>query len=423
MPGHKGTGSHNELYDITEISGADSLYEANGIIAESERYASELFGSRTFYSTEGSSLAIRAMMYLVTVYAKEKGERPLVLAGRNAHKTFLSAAALLDFDVEWLTSSEGSYLSCKINAEDIEAYLKNKDILPTAIYLTSPDYLGNMSDISGIAEVCHSKGILLIVDNAHGAYLNFLPTSRHPIALGADMCCDSAHKTLPTLTGAAYLHISGSAPARFTERAKSALSLFGSTSPSYLILASLDRTNAYLQDGYTIRLEQFITKVVELKCELQSLGYTFVGDEPMKLTFSAKDYGYLGTELASYLEASAIIPEFSDPDYLVLMLTPENGEKSLERLKDVLTSLPKKKAIATAPPSFSLPRSVMSVRDATLAPCEEVGIDQALGRVLASVTVGCPPAVPIVVSGEVIDEGAISCFKYYGIEICSVVKA
>ena len=89
-----------EMYDITEIPGADSLYEADGIIAESENYASELFGARTFYSTEGSSLCIRAMLYLAMV---NRGMRkPWILAGRNAHKTFLSAVALLDLDVEWL---------------------------------------------------------------------------------------------------------------------------------------------------------------------------------------------------------------------------------------------------------------------------------------------------------------------------------
>ena len=422
MPGHKGMGTHGERFDITEISGADSLYEASGIIAESEGIASELFGARTFYSTEGSSQVIRAMMYLVMLYAKEKGEKPLVFAGRNAHKTFVSAAALLGFDVKWLTSQDGSYLSCKLTVDEVREYLENSGAAPTALYLTSPDYLGNTVDIGKIADLCHSRGVLLIVDNAHGAYLHFLPMSRHPIALGADMCCDSAHKTLPALTGASYLHISKSLPNAFADRAKSALSLFGSTSPSYLILASMDRTNAYLANGYREILSGFCLKISELKRELEGLGYTFIGDEPIKLTISAKKYGYTGYEMASHLERAGIFPEFADPDYLVLMLTPENEENALGRLKTALLSLPEKEAILTNPPPFSLPRVIASPRDAILSPSETIPVEAALGRVLASVTVGCPPAVPVVVSGEEIDHVAIECFKYYGITTCSVIK-
>jgi arginine/lysine/ornithine decarboxylase len=324
--------------------------------------------------------------------------------------------------VEWLTSSESSYLCCKLSADDIKEHLEKSRTTPTAVYLTSPDYLGNTSDIKGIADLCHSKGILLIVDNAHGAYLNFLPTSRHPIALGTDICCDSAHKTLPALTGAAYLHISPSAPELFCKMAKSAMALFGSTSPSYLILQSLDRTNAYIGDGYREKLSSFASEVSILKAELEKAGYVFIGDEAIKLTFAAKKYGYTGYEMALYLEDLGIIPEFADPDHLVLMLTPENGEKALARLKDALLRLPKKCAITTAPPSFSLPRAVLSPREAVLSPSETVEVENALGRTLAAITVGCPPAVPIVVSGEVIDSDAIECFKYYGISTCSVIK-
>ena len=103
-------------------------------------------------------------------------------------------------------------------------------------------------------EVCKTYDTPLLVDNAHGAYLAFLEENRHPIALGATMCCDSAHKTLPVLTGGAYLHISKDAPESFVRSARSMLALFASTSPSYLILASLDRCNASLADGYEKKL-------------------------------------------------------------------------------------------------------------------------------------------------------------------------
>ena len=197
MPGHKGAGSLGvESLDLTEIEGADVLYHEDGILRESQRNATALFGTKkTVYSAEGSSLAIRAMLYL----AKLAGNGNCILAARNAHKTFMTAAALLDLDVQWLYSS-GSLLSCPISTQDLESALQKTK--PIAVYITSPDYLGNVADIQGLAEVCHRYGTYLLVDNAHGAYLHFL--DRHPMDLGADLCCDSAHKTLPVLTGGAY---------------------------------------------------------------------------------------------------------------------------------------------------------------------------------------------------------------------------
>ena len=419
MPGHKGKGDGCERFDLTEVSGADSLYEACGIIKESEDNASALFGAHTFYSTEGSSLSIRAMLYLATLM--KKGERALILACRNAHKVFVSAAALLDFDVEWMCGGE-SYLSCNPSTKELEAKLDSMSVKPTAVYITSPDYLGNTSDIGALAEVCHRRGVLLLVDNAHGAYLAFTKPSRHPIALGADMCADSAHKTLPCLTGAGYLHVSSSMPKEILARVKGAMALFGSTSPSYLILASLDRANAYINDCYADKLERFTKKLDAMKKRLEAHGFTLVGNEPMKLTIAPKSYGYTGYELAKYLEENGIVCEFCDPDYLVLMPTPEITDGEIEMLERVLTTLPKKEEITVAPPTLSLPERAMTPREAMMSSAEEISIDEAKGRILSAVTVGCPPAVPIVVSGEIINNEAIEAFRYYGIDSCFVVK-
>ena len=256
MPGHKGKSFLGcEAYDITEVKGADALYEADGIIAESEANAAEAFGTeRTVFSTEGSSQCIRAMLHLAVHYKKHCG-KPYVLAARNVHKAFLYSAALVDFDVEWLFSAEmHSLCSCKITPEQIEAVLSQKEEMPAAVYLTSPDYLGGQADIKAIADVCHKYGTILAVDNAHGAYLHFLEEKQHPIDLGADICCDSAHKTLPVLTGGAYLQISKTAPEYFAKHAKQVMALYGSTSPSYLILSSLDLCNHQFKSGYQERL-------------------------------------------------------------------------------------------------------------------------------------------------------------------------
>ena len=423
MPGHKGQSFLGmEYLDITEIDGADSLYEADGIIARSEAKASQLFGCKTLYSTEGSSQCIRAMLYLVQLHARKNGKKAHIAAGRNAHKTFLIAAALLDMDVDWLyPKADAGYLSCSLTAEDISSYLEKTIDKPAAIYLTNPDYLGNLVDIASIAEVCHQNGVLLAVDNAHGAYLKFLPQSLHPMDLEADLCCDSAHKTLPVLTGGAYLHISEKLPEDIAVQAKNAMAIFGSTSPSYLILQSLDRANVYL-DTYKEKLTPFLEQVYTLKKALQEYGYSLSGNEPLKLTIAAKPYGYSGTTLAEILINQRIVPEFADSDYLVLMLTPETGREGLQRLHTALQQIPRQTPVADNAPPLRPGTQAMSIREAMLSCSEAIPVSESLGRILAVPTVGCPPAVPIVACGERIDSHAMRCFDYYGIRECCVVK-
>ncbi|MBP5155639.1 MAG: amino acid decarboxylase, partial [Clostridia bacterium] len=176
MPGHKGVPGAlggAERFDITEISGADSLYEAGGIIAESEKNAAALFGTAaTFYSAEGSSHCIRAMLYLALLYARENGREPAVLAVRNAHRTFVTGAALMSLETEWIYP-HGNMLSGAANAVEIKKALAKRRY--AAVYITSPDYLGGTCDIAATAAVCRENGALLLCDNAHGAYLRFLP--------------------------------------------------------------------------------------------------------------------------------------------------------------------------------------------------------------------------------------------------------
>ena len=576
MPGHKGRGPLGcEELDLTEIPGADSLYEAGGIIAESEANASRLFGCPTFYSTEGSSHCIRAMLLLAMQYVcrdkrclsadsdeatgnrqqatgedpvgggvrdapqlpgsdtfgasrtpppTEMGKRFRVLAARNVHKSFLSAAALLDLDVVWLPQAAGSYLSAAVTPEALDAALAESGA--QAVYLTCPDYLGFLPDLRPLAERCHARGALLLVDNAHGAYLRFLPESRHPMDLGADLCCDSAHKTLPVLTGGAYLHVKGTgnreqetgnepgstarsgaqcaprepAPDEATaEKAvRDALALFGSTSPSYLILQSLDLANPWLET-LPERLAEFLPKVEAIKARLQAAGWKLVGDEPLKLTISchserseesvppaagsegeagpsallarlapgpqwgaatcagelcseaqAMPFGGLrsaqydktggGLALAAALEKEGVFCEFADPDFVVFMLSPQNTEEELERLEAALSAVRSAASLRTEPASdrpaadrspaakrtaecrpCSPCETVCTLREALLSPCELVPAEESLGRVLARPGVSCPPAVPILMPGERIDEAAAAAFERYRVEAVSVL--
>lgn len=418
MPGHKGkTVLGMENWDLTEVSGADSLYEASGIIAESEANASALFGSQaSFYSTEGSSQCIRAMLQLI-MQCRREGSAPLILAARNVHKAFVYAAALLDIRVKWLWPEEtDSVCACPLSAQMLEFELEALAEKPDAVYITSPDYLGNMADIKAMAEVCHRYGVLLAVDNAHGAYLHFLEKPLHPLDLGADICCDSAHKTLPVLTGGAYLHISRRLPSVYAAKAKAALALFGSTSPSYLIMASLDACNAYLSDCFEAELDIFCRELDALKLRLRAHGWQVENSDPLRLTLRTE-----GGKVAELLRAKGIEAEYADDDYIVFMLSPQNTHAELSALECFLLSMP---SVCCEQADFELgkPEQLCSIREAVLSPSEVIPVRNSLGRICASPMVSCPPAIPIVVSGEKIDTKAIKLFEHYKINNVEVIK-
>ena len=422
MPGHKGKPLFLgcEALDITEIAGAGALYEASGIIAESERNAAVLFGSgRTLYSTEGSSQCVRAMVYLTAALCRPGTDTPpVIVAARNAHKAFLYAAALCGVEPVWIWPERRETLceSGEITPSALEETLDQLDLRPAGVYITSPDYLGNMADMAGLAAVCRRHGVPLLVDNAHGAYLKFLPASRHPLDLGAAMCCDSAHKTLPVLTGGAYLHIAADAPAAFTERAKEAMELFGSTSPSWLALASLDRCNRDLAKGYSARLAETVRRLDDLRAELRSRDWMIAESDPLRLTLQGD-----GLATAARLRAGGVEPEYADREFCVLMATPENTPDDLARVGAALgqNNLPPLPP-ATLPPLRC--ERACSPREALFAPRETVPAAESTGRVCAAPTASCPPAIPVVVPGERIGPEALAWFSHYGIESVEVLK-
>lgn len=420
MPGHKGAGILGfEGMDLTEIYGADELFAAEGIIKESEQNASNLFGCPTYYSTQGSTLCIQTMCTILCQDAKSKGKKPKILAGRNAHRSFIHAAALLDFEIEWLYGNS-DYLSCKIHAEDLEKAIIES--LPTAVYLTNPDYLGNLLDIKSLASVCKKHNVLLAIDNAHGAYLRFLKDSLYSIDLGADLCCDSAHKTLPVLTGGAYLHLSDSLNQVWKNDVKHFMEYFSSTSPSYLIMASLDAANEVLDTTFKKSLFECIQRVDGLKNTLVQHGYTILSGEPMKITISTKEFGYTGNEIANLLMECDIYPEFYDSDYIVLMPSPYNTKDDLKRLETCLCGIEGKPILVNKPPKLEQSKKAMNVRQALFSSSITLDVSKSLGQVCSSVTVSCPPAILPVIPGEVISESSIEVMKYYGIETIRVVK-
>ena len=419
MPGHKGRGPLGcEQVDITEIEGADDLSCPEGIIAASEANAAALFGSRaTFYSTGGSSQCVKAMLLL----AARRSRSRLVLAARNAHKSFLHACALLGLEPRWLYPERGGALcACPVTPAGLEKALASLEGPPCAVYITSPDYLGGMQDIPALAAVAHAHGAPLLVDNAHGAYLAFLDGDMHPLARGADLCCDSAHKTLGVLTGGAYLHVARGSAWDFGSGAREALAVMGSSSPSYLVLQSLDAVNARLADRYRAELAACAQRVEALRERLRCLGVPVAASDPLRVTVAAHEAGYTGFELAELLRAQSAEPEFADPDWLVLMFTPDNPARDYERVEAAFAGF------SPRPPRAPLPMSeageaCMSPRDALLAARERVSTGRCAGRIMASAAVTCPPAVPIAVMGERITPAQANLMARYGVEYVDVV--
>ena len=344
-----------------------------------------------------------------------------IAAARNCHRAFLNGCILLDLDTVWIYPEKPSENLCatSVTAEDVRRVFAEHPEL-NAVYLTSPDYLGNMAEIRGIASVCREKGALLLADNAHGAYLRFAGEGLHPLELGADLCCDSAHKTLPALTGTSLLHVSRSAPEGLAGRVKAAMSLFASTSPSYVLLSSLDRLTSELAGELPRRIIECCGRVAEVKGELAAMGFELSGSEPMKLTLAAP--GYTGDELASQLRSRGIEPEYSDEGCVVLMPSPYNSGEDFERLVSSLRELPKREGGRLPRPELPSAQKAMTLREAYFAPFERIPVDKAAGRVCARSAMSCTPSVPVIVGGEVFDEKLINFLKRYSFFEADVVK-
>ncbi len=413
MPGHKGF-LPSQRRDITEIRGADYLFAPAGIILESERNASRLFGSKaTFYSTEGTSLSVKAALYLAMRAAPGR-KKHRVVALRNVHKSFVSAAALLGFEIGWVYGT-GNLLEREFPFDEIEKALSARPDPPDCLYVTGPDYLGRSCDIGRLARLAHKYDTFLVVDSAHGAYLRFLEPDTHPLSLGADIVCDSAHKTLPVLTGGAYLHLGCCIPDDIIKAAPEAMELFGSTSPSWLILDSLDRANGLLS-GCRGFYEQAREKTDGLKKSLRRQGWDVAPSDPFRVTLKTKSFGYTGEQASAILEENGIFAEFCDRDYLVLMLTGYNDPHGLDRIENVLGTVPRLDPICEVPPEMTPPVVSMTPREALFARRETVPAAEAAGRVFLGCALSCPPAVPVIVAGETVGTDTVAALEYYGIK-------
>lgn len=429
MPGHKGTPPYGDifggalpLFDVTELGPTDSLYDAAGPILEAERLAAALYGVRdTMFSASGASLCIAAMLRLAA--QKTGGHR--IVCGRNVHRSAVHAMALLGLEPVWLwpKAPEGFSLPGRVCAKDIsEALAQYSDV--AAVYLTSPDYYGELCDVNAAANACKPYRVPLLVDNAHGAHLRFCHGGvLHPAALGASFTCDSAHKTLPVFTGGAMLHLC--VPGFTRNDAKQAMALFGTTSPSYLIMLSLDLGRAWLARNGKAAYGALCGRVEELRALAREKGIGVVEGEltdPARLTLDTARAGVAGADAAREMERSGIVAEFADARHVVLLPTPMNSEADFDCLRGYLKNFRPGAPLAPTPWAYERPVQAITLREAVLAAHETLPVEQAAGRVCAVAACPCPPGVPPVMPGERITPEAARHLKKDGVFSVLVVK-
>lgn len=433
MPGHKGNFSYFESFyknilsfDLTELSKTDNLFAPQESIINVELKASKLYDTAiSKLCASGSTLCIQTMLKMVCSIGDK------ILMPRNVHISVINAVALLDLTPIWVysKSEKQPFLPEIITARDIETALnENKQI--QAVFITSPDYYGVLHDIKAISNVCTKRNVPLIVDNAHGAHLKLLPEDLHPITLGASMCCDSLHKTLPALTGAALIHISKdyqnkNSDIDFNAKIIECMRLFSTTSPSFLILTSIDLCLNYMIEKGKEDFSK-LTKTCEgINNLAKENGFVLPSEirDITRLSFLYK--GVSGNDISEKMRDFKIEPEYSDNGYVVLITSPFNTKKDFERLERFFNSISSINFVKNIDINIEKPpigESVISIRQAIFSENIEQSIDKCDGKIAAEAIFFTPPCVPLVMPGEKINKKIINFIKKSGKVVIKVVK-
>ena len=333
--------------------------------------------------------------------------------------------ALLDLNPVWIKRNMNleSMLPESICLKDFEKKL-SANTSAKGIYLTSPSYHGILQNIKKISSDCKKYNIPVMVDNAHGSHLMFLKSNLHPVFQGCSMSADSAHKTLPVLTGGAWLHVNDE---RFVNNVKQSMLMFGSTSPSYPVMASMDLCRIWLEKFGKVSFEYLECKVQKIKEVAEKKGI-YIPDgsisDPVRITLGVFNIGYTGYEFRNHLYNYNIEPEMCDENYVVLIATPFNDDLDFERLYDAIYSVEirDKKINDICFIGESLPEVVLTPREALMAKSVFKSLKDCKNEIASEIVCPCPPGIPVVMPGEKIGDEEICALKSYGISEISVVK-
>lgn len=405
MPGHKGSFLPvPELQsiaplDVTEVEPTGDLFSGGEPFDTAQKLWAERFSmDNCLFLTGGSTLGLHAALALFC----RPGDQ--VLIDRGCHRAVYNALALLDLEPIYLPRSwrAGEGIAGPISPTDVENLLDFHPNIKT-ICITSPTYSGVLSDIKELSHIIHARGGNLIVDGAHGAHLPFLGVDAFP---GCDALICSAHKTLPALGQSALLFTNGVDP----RRVRQMTSVFGSSSPSYPMMISLDCARDYLEGDGTEEYRRVARRTAALRAAFPSLQEGELHLDPTRLTLTSPD----GNALAQALEGENIWPEMADSGHVVLILTAQDSEDDLHCLEEALQR--HRNLLGTPPilPPPPMPKPVRFLREALFAPVERLPLENCLGRVAAGQLAPYPPGVPVVAPGEVIGEKELAYLREIG---------
>jgi arginine/lysine/ornithine decarboxylase len=406
MPGHKYGRWINRLnkrffsYDITEIKGADNIKKPEGIISRSLDMISEIYGSEySFYLTNGTTSGIHAVLRYA---ALSKGK---LIVSRDCHISVVNGAILFGVNLAFVPSGYENGIPVPAAADDVKkAVMENPGAC--GILITSPNYYGITADIAEIANAAHDAGMFLAVDEAHGAHFRFMGLSGlSGITCGADIVCHSLHKTLPVYNQGAVLHVCSEKIKK--EWITEAVDMLGTTSPSYAILASLEKAIANLivtGDKEYGRLAKNI-RIFKDSCAVEFI----VNDDYTRLVIKP---GILGFKAAGILHDEYYIDvESADFAHIVCIATPGNSKIEFKRLKKALQAISKEKETPQNPAAPPMPEIKLPIHKAYAEKCEEVPVDMAEGRICGTIIVSYPPGTPLICPGEIIDGYAVEYIR------------
>ena len=411
VPGHKGQaifgGEYILDYDMTELDITDDLYHPSGAIQKAqELLALSAASGHSFFLTGGSTAGILTML----LYATKPGDT--VILPRNAHLSCINGCILADLNPVFvpfdITADGFSY----IQADSIlKAIVKHPEA--KAVLVTRPDYYGGMMPLAGIAAAAHARGMRLLVDEAHGAHFNWMHGVETASSAGADLWVQSAHKTLPAMTPAAFLHIGKLEDA---DRARRMLRMVQTSSPAFYLMKSMDDARAWMDTHGADRLASLKKRLTTFRYMLKEIGYQDAHEawrdlpltfDETRLVISAPQGGFA---LTSELKRLSVDAEMADDRRVVCVFSVMDDEETFSKLETSLRLIKKVTAVPALTPyiSHQLPRRIMPPRHAALSDVEWVDMAEAMGRVLASSVGLYPPGIPLVTPGEEIPYESIA---------------
>lgn len=402
-------------YDLTEASGLDDLHHPQGAILKAQQLAAEVFGARkSFFLVNGTTCGNEAMVLSCA------GEGEKLLVPRNVHKSVMMGMILSGarpvYVMPEYSDNRGIWGSLKPETV-YRAFEKEPDI--RGLLLVSPTYYGVCSDLKALAQICHTHGAMLLVDEAHGAHLYFsdkLP--KGALQLGADLCAQSIHKVTGSLTQSSMLHIGSTLADEGRVRAN--LQLVQSTSPSYLLMASLDaaRYELALHGSEMInraadlaeRARAAIRKLKGISCIEQGEEKEIFSElDITRLTFSAKELGISGFELQELLfERFGVSTELADYENVLAVLTYANTNEDIDRLVKALSVIAEEgdtgRTCIRPLPLPGIPPMELTPREAYFRTKRSVPWKDAVGKIAAEMLCPYPPGIPLIYPGEIVTQ-------------------